>query len=160
MLAMATQSKDSAIIIVSFSLSLLALVKTTRILNYSVYCHIGPTGYQSWTDSNVGDRTDLRDTASNSWPVFYHRPLALSSSPCSVIVPLLCHRPLTLSSSPCSVIVPFLCHRPLALSSFLSSSPCCVIVLLLCHRFCHRPPAVIVPLFCHRPPVLLSSACL
>ena len=90
-------------------------------------------------------------------------PLALSLSPCSVIVPLLCHHPLlchcppVLSSSPCSVItpcsviVPLFCHRPPALSSplALSLSPCSVIVPLLCHH----------PLLCHCPPVLSSSPC-
>ena len=64
---------------------------------------------------------------------------ALSSSTCSVIVPLLCHRPPPPSSSLCFVIVPLLCHHPPALSS--------------------SPSSVFIPLLCHRPPALSSHLC-
>ena len=73
-----------------------------------------------------------------------HRPHALSSSPCCVVVFPLYHSFPFLSSSICSVIIPSLCHRRLA----LSPSPCSTI----------RLPDLIVPmLFRRRLAVSLSS---
>ena len=87
-----------------------------------------------------------------------HLTPALSSSPCSVIIPMLCHHFPALSSSPCSVIISILCHHPHA----LSSSPSSVIIPMLCHHFpvlSSSPCSVIIFLFCHHPHALSSSPC-